>query len=210
MTLLSCITALTLGVVMIYPPLKLLSDIMLKQEEIEQDILLQQNINRTMELLTRAIREAGYRTSLNSKNENDIQIKQGGLFRRSAAIELMQELPKSIAYDCMGNLLSQERTRGQKTYQHFYLEHSRNDPRSAILICQSLDRQGRLHQAELLNQVQHLHINWVNPYAINTNVLNPKTPTGLIKISLAVQRKSQAAKSNTLIEQVRWVAPRHI
>jgi hypothetical protein len=210
MTLLSCITALTLGVVMIYSPLKLLSDILLKQEEIEQDILLQQNINRTMELLTRAIREAGYRTSLNTKNENDIQIKQGGLFRGSAAIELMQGLPKSLAYDCMGNLLSLGRTRGQKTYQHFYLERSRNDPLSAILICQSLDRQGRLHQAELLNQVQHLHINWVNPYAINTNVLNPKAPTGLIKISLAVQRKSQAARSNTVIEQVRWVAPRHI
>jgi len=59
MTLLSCITALTLGAVMIYPPLKVLNDVMLNHLEIEQDILLAQNINRAVELLARAIREAG-------------------------------------------------------------------------------------------------------------------------------------------------------
>ena len=73
MTLLSCITALSLGAVMVYPPLKLLNDVILKHLEIEQDILLAQNINRAMELLARAIREAGYRASQNSIN--DIQIK---------------------------------------------------------------------------------------------------------------------------------------
>ncbi len=147
MTLLSCIAALTLGAVMIYPPLKLLNDVMLKHLEIEQDILLAQNINRAMELLARAIREAGYRVSQNSINEHDIQIKQDGLFKGSAAIALMQDLPKHLAYDCMGNVLSKERTRQQKTYQHFYLERSRNDLQSASLICQSLDRKGHLHQA---------------------------------------------------------------
>jgi type II secretory pathway component PulJ len=199
MTLLSCITALTLGAVMIYPPLKLLNDVMLKHLEIEQDILLAQNINRAMELLARAIREAGYRISQNSINENDIQIKQDGLFKGSAAIELMQDLPRHLAYDCMGNVLSKERTRQQKTYQHFYLERSRNDPQSASLICQSLDRKGHLHQAELLN-----------PQAINATMLSPKGPTGLIKISLGVMRTSKTTKVNKLIEQVRWVAPRHI
>ena len=210
MTLLSCITALTLSAVMIYSPLKLLSDVLLKQAEIEEDILLNQNMNRAMELLMRAIREAGYRSNQNSKNKNDIQIKQGSLFRGSDAIELMQELPKHLAYDCMGNILSKERTRHRKTYQHFYLERSRNDPRSAILICQSLDRQGRLHQAELLNQVQYLQIHWVNPHAVDINSVKPKVASGLIKISLGVERKSQAGKGNTLIEQVRLVAPRHI
>ena len=101
MTLLSCITALTLSAVVIYSPLKLLSDVLLKQAEIEEDILLNQNMNRAMELLMRAIREAGYRSNQNSKNENDIQIKQGGLFRGSDAIELMQDLPKHLAFDCM-------------------------------------------------------------------------------------------------------------
>jgi type II secretory pathway component PulJ len=114
MTLLSCITALTRGAVMVYPPLKLLNDIMHKHLEIEQDILLVQNINRAMELLTRAIREAGYRVSQNSINEHDIQIKQDGLFKGSAAISLMQDLPKHLTYDCMGNVLSKERTRQQK------------------------------------------------------------------------------------------------
>ena len=210
MTLLSCITALTLGAVMIYPPLKLLNDVMLKHLEIEQDILLAQNINRAMELLARAIREAGYRVSQNSINEHDIQIKQDGLFKGSAAIALMQDLPKHLAYDCMGNALSKERTRQQKTYQHFYLEHSRNDPQSASLICQSLDRKGQLHQAELLNQVQYLRIHWVNPQAINATILTSKGPTGLIRISLGVRRTSKTTKVNKLIEQVRWVAPRHI
>ena len=210
MTLLSCITALTLGAVMIYPPLKLLNDVMLKHLEIEQDILLAQNINRAMELLARAIREAGYRVSQNSINEHDIQIKQDGLFKGSAAIALMQDLPKHLAYDCMGNALSKERTRQQKTYQHFYLERSRNDPQSASLICQSLDRKGQLHQAELLNQVQYLRIHWVNPQAINATILTSKGPTGLIRISLGVRRTSKTTKVNKLIEQVRWVAPRHI
>jgi len=210
MTLLSCITALTLGAVMIYPPLKLLNDVMLKHLEIEQDILLAQNINRAMELLARAIREAGYRVSQNSINEHDIQIKQDGLFKGSAAIALMQDLPKHLAYDCMGNVLSQERTRQQKTYQHFYLERSRNDPQSASLICQSLERKGQLHQAELLNQVQYLRIHWVNPQAINATILTSKGPTGLIRISLGVRRTSKTTKVNKLIEQVRWVAPRHI
>lgn len=36
MTLLSCITALTLSAVVIYSPLKLLSDVLLKQAEIEE------------------------------------------------------------------------------------------------------------------------------------------------------------------------------
>ena len=210
MTLLSCITALTLGAVMIYPPLKLLNDVMLKHLEIEQDILLAQNINRAMELLARAIREAGYRVSQNSINEHDIQIKQDGLFKGSAAIALMQDLPKHLAYDCMGNVLLKERTRQQKTYQHFYLERSRNDPQSASLICQSLDRKGQLHQAELLNQVQYLRIHWVNPQAINATILTSKGPTGLIRISLGVRRTSKTTKVNKLIEQVRWVAPRHI
>ena len=210
MTLLSCITALTLGAVMIYPPLKLLNDVMLKHLEIEQDILLAQNINRAMELLARAIREAGYRVSQNSINEHDIQIKQDGLFKGSAAIALMQDLPKHLAYDCMGNALSKERTRQKKTYQHFYLERSRNDPQSASLICQSLDRKGQLHQAELLNQVQYLRIHWVNPQAINATILTSKGPTGLIRISLGVRRTSKTTKVNKLIEQVRWVAPRHI
>ena len=210
MTLLSCITALTLGAVMIYPPLKLLNDVMLKHLEIEQDILLAQNINRAMELLARAIREAGYRVSQNSINEHDIQIKQDGLFKGSAAIALMQDLPKHLAYDCMGNVLLKERTRQQKTYQHFYLERSRNDLQSASLICQSLDRKGQLHQAELLNQVQYLRIHWVNPQAINATILTSKGPTGLIRISLGVRRTSKTTKVNKLIEQVRWVAPRHI
>ena len=210
MTLLSCITALTLGAVMVYPPLKLLNDVMLKRLEIEQDILMAQNINRAMELLARAIREAGYRASQNSINENDIQIKQDGLFKGAAAIELRQDLPKYLAYDCMGNALSKERTRKQKTYQHFYLERSRNDPQSASLICQSLDRKGQLHQAELLNQVQYLRIHWVNPQAINATILSPKGPAGLIRVSLGVRRTSKTTKVNKLIEQVRWVAPRHI
>jgi hypothetical protein len=123
---------------------------------------------------------------------------------------LRQDLPKHLAYDCMGNVFSKERTRQQKTYQHFYLERSRNDPQSASLICQSLDRKGQLHQAELLNQVQYLRIHWVNPQAINATILSPKGSTGLIKISLGVMRTSKSTKANKLIEQDRWVAPRHI
>jgi hypothetical protein len=40
--------------------------------------------------------------------------------------------------------------------------------------------------------------------------MKPKVASGLIKISLGVERKSQAGKGNTLIEQARLVAPRHI
>lgn len=207
MTLLSCITALTLGLVMIYPPLKLLSDVFLKQEEIEKTLLLQQNIQRTTELLVRAIREAGYRDNLSSNNSSGIQIKKNVSYRGSDGIELTQDVPKQLAYDCLGNVLSQERTRHQKTSQYFYLERNRSDPHSAILICQSLDRQGRPHQAELLNHVQSLQIDWVNPSNLSVSTSKPDVPSRLLKITLILNHPSK--KITRAIEHIRYVAPRH-
>lgn len=208
MTLLSCITALSLSLVLIYPPLKLFSDVLLKQEEIEQSLLLRQNIDRAMELLVRAIREAGYREDSISNQIADIQIKKKSSYRGSDAIELTQDVPKQLAYDCMGNVLSKERTRHQKTYQHFYLERNRIDPRSAVLVCQSLDRQGRLHQAELLSHVQSLQIDWVSPSNLSVSASKSHKPSRLIKITLRFEHPSKLI--NKPIEHIRYVAPRHI
>jgi hypothetical protein len=107
----------------------------------------------------------------------------------------------------MGNVLSKERTRHQQTYQHFYLERNRSDPRSAVLVCQSLDRQGRLHQAELLNHVQSLQIDWVSPSNLLVSASKSHAPSGLIKITLVLEHPSKIITQP--IEHIRFVAPRH-
>lgn len=210
MTLISCITALSLSLVVIYPPLHLLNTVLYKQEVIEEEVLLRQNMNRALELISRAIRESGYRVSDPHENSPAIQINQAKSFRGSDAIELMQAVPTHLAYDCMGNVLSNERTRHQKTYQHFYLERNPKDPRSAILICQSLDRQGRLHQAELVNQVQQLSIHWLKLEAGSSQPMRSQARSGLIEIRLGVERNGPNAKEAKRIEETRWVALRHI
>jgi hypothetical protein len=205
-------------VIIIFPPLHLLSDVLALQTQMEEERLLDQNSDRALELMTRAIQGAGYQAidrlhrSTPTRTDKDllgVQIKKGGSRRGSDAIILTQDIPDELGYDCIGNPFSQDRSVQQKTYQHFYIEPSRHDPASQILVCQSLDRHGRLHHAELLNQVDYLYIDWVTTDAQPTEAKHTQSPTGLIRIVLAVVHKSSKQGVSRPSEQIRFIAQRH-
>jgi hypothetical protein len=195
-------------------------DIYSLQKEIEEEQMMVENMDRAMELIIRAVRGAGYERTQDSNHlqrikfdtsTNKIAIKkdQQKLFDE---ITLIADVPDQLDYDCLGNPFAKERTREGKTFQRFYLEPNRYEPHTYILMCQGLDRHGRLHHGELLNHVNRLQIDWVkeNSRGDQTNI--SQTPTGLIVITLEVGYLSYRLlknKTNT-IKQTRYVAPRHL
>ena len=211
MTLLACLTALTLSAILLLPPAWLVHRVLTYQVQIEDRVLLQQNVDRSLKLISRAIQGAGYQSSSmqNSLTVNPITIQKGGSSRGSDAIVLTQDIPDKLGYDCMGNPLMLERTIKQQAYQRFYLEPSRHDSRTQILMCQSVDRQGRLHQGEILSNVQSLQIDWVQAHSLNQAPNISRTPTGLVAITLRVQAHAGPNNPTRVIEQTHYVSQRH-
>ena len=211
MSLLACLTALTLSAILLLPPAWLVHQVLTYQVQIEDRFLLQQNMDRSLELISRAIQSAGYQSS--SKHYpltvNPITIQKGGSSRGSDAIMLNQDIPDRLGYDCMGNPLALERTIKQQAYQRFYLEPSRHDSRTQILMCQSVDRQGRLHQGEILNNVQSLQIDWVRAHSLSEPSTISRTPSGLVAITLRVQPHAGPNNPTRVIEQTRFISQRH-
>ncbi len=211
MSLLACLTALTLSAILLLPPAWLVHRVLVHQVQVEDRFLLQQNMDRSLELITRAIQGAGYQAlrSQYSSIVHPITIQKGGSSRGSDAIMLAQDVPDKLGYDCMGNPLTLERTINQQVYQRFYLEPSRQDSRTQTLMCQSVDRQGRLHQSEILNHVQSLQIDWVRANSVINQPNISKGPTGLVAITLRVQPHLGPNNPVRVIEQVRYISQRH-
>ncbi len=211
MTLLACLTALTLSAILLLPPAWLVHRVLTDQVQIEDRVLLQQNMDRSLELISRAIQGAGYQASSTQYRlvANPINIQKGGSSRGSDAIVLTQDIPDKLGYDCMGNPLTVERTIKQQAYQRFYLEPSRHDSRTQILMCQSVDRQGRLHQGEILSNVQSLQIDWVRVHSLNQPPNISRTPSGLVSITLRVQAHTGPNNPTRVIEQTRYISQRH-
>ena len=211
MSLLACLTALTLSAILLLPPAWLVHRVLLHQVQVEDRFLLQQNMDRSLELITRAIQGAGYQAlrSQYSSIVHPITIQKGGSSRGSDAIMLAQDVPDKLGYDCMGNPLTLERTIKQQVYQRFYLEPSRQDSRTQTLMCQSVDRQGRLHQSEILNHVQSLQIDWVQANSVINQPNISKSPTGLVAITLRVQPHLGSNNRARVIEQIRYISQRH-
>ena len=211
MSLLACLTALTLSAILLLPPAWLVHQALTYQVQIEDRVLLQQNMDRALELISRSIQSAGYQSS--SKHDpltvNPITIQKGGSSRGSDAIMLNQDIPDKLGYDCMGNPLTLERTIKQQAHQRFYLEPSRHDSRTQILMCQSVDRQGRLHQGEILSKVQSLQINWVRAHSLSQAPTISRTSTGLVAITLRVQPHAGPNNPTRVIEQTRYISQRH-
>lgn len=211
MSLLACLTAFTLGAILLFPPAWLVHQVLTYQVQIEDRFLLQQNMDRALELISRSIQGAGYQSSSiqNSLIVDPITIQKGGSSRGSDAIVLTQDIPDKLGYDCMGNSLTLERTIKQQAYQRFYLEPSRHDSRTQTLMCQSVDRQGRLHQGEILSNVQSLHIDWVRAHSLTHQPTISRTPTGLVAITLSVQPHAGLNNPTRVIEQTRYISQRH-
>lgn len=114
--------------------------------------------DRALELIGRAIRMAGYRhaqpaqeSSSNQDSTKAIELHQTATQNGSDSIVVRHELSSGADFDCIGNVLTKERTKQGLVHQGFFVNKQ-------SLICQSLDKQGRLQNTTLLSGVHALRI----------------------------------------------------
>ena len=141
----------------------------IKQIEYEKTQALISEADRAFELIGRAIRMAGYHNiashQTNKKLFLEINKKSG--FRGSDSLIVRHEVSDGIDFDCIGNVITKERTKNQLALQGFLVDRQAGVPKEkkmngGSLICQSLDRQGRTQITTLMNGVNELVIEEIN------------------------------------------------
>ena len=149
------------------PLLKTSADLVAKQIEYEKRQSLNTEAERAFELIGRAIRMAGYRNinSVQRRKQEDqwIQIHKKSGYQGSDSLMVQHEISAAIDFDCIGNTLSKERTKNGLARQGFLVDKQAGIAKGikvngGSLICQSLDRQGRLQNTTLMNGVNYLRI----------------------------------------------------
>lgn len=131
---------------------------------------------RALELIGRAIRMAGYQ-HMNSDMKNKvrhevdlpIELNKKVGFQQSDTLVIRHELSDGLDYDCIGNTLTSHRTKRHLALQGFLVDRQSALPKGAktnggSLICQSLDRHGRLQNTTLMNGVHSLVIHELNSH----------------------------------------------
>ncbi|OWF66171.1 hypothetical protein B6A14_02945 [Polynucleobacter hirudinilacicola] len=186
MNLLECLVAIALSMLLLNPLLKTSADLVAKQIEYEKRQLLTSEAERAFELIGRAIRMAGYRkidsTQLRKQKDQWILVQKKSGFRGSDSVMIQHEISDEIDFDCIGNTLTKERTKQGIARQAFLVDRQAGIPKGmkvngGSLICQSLDRQGRLQSTTLMNGVNYLVIEEI--------VSSEKSPTQkLYQVSL--------------------------
>ena len=154
---------------------------MIKQIEYEKSQALISEADRAFELIGRAIRIAGYRniqgshTSLNSNQKSGqayinsfLEVNKKSGFRGSDALIIRHEISNGVDFDCIGNAITAERTKSHLALQGFLVDRQAGVPKGkkvngGSLICQSLDRQGRMQNTTLMNGVNGLFIEEITP-----------------------------------------------
>lgn len=171
MNLLECLVALALCMLLLNPLLKTSADLLTKQIEFEKTQLLVSEGERALELIGRAIRMAGYR-SINSNQHRksvdqwiEVQKKIG--YQGSDSLMVNHELSAGVDFDCIGNTLNRERTKNGLARHGFLVDRQAGITKGTkvnggSLICQSLDRQGRLQNTTLMNGLNTLRIEEMN------------------------------------------------
>jgi hypothetical protein len=142
-----------------------------KQITYEKTQALAQDADRALELIGRSIRMAGYqnhdsffRSDKRSSSDTEfLQIQKGVGFRGSDSLLVKHQLSRGVDLDCIGNILTAERTKQSLAIQGFLVERQAYAPKGqrvngGSLICQSLDRQGRLQNTTIMSGVNHLGI----------------------------------------------------
>jgi type II secretory pathway component PulJ len=186
MNLLECLVAIALSMLLLNPLLKTSADLIAKQIEYEKRQLLISEAGRAFELIGRALRMAGYRNIYSTQQRKQVdqwiavQKKTG--YRGSDSLTVQNELSSGIDFDCIGNVLNQERTKNGLARQGFLVDRQASIAKGAkvnggSLICQSLDRQGRLQNTTLMNGVNAL---WIEELTIQDKA----TPQKIFKVSL--------------------------
>jgi len=175
--LLECLVGIALCVLLLNPLLQTSAHLVVKQIEYERTQSLISEAERALELIGRAIRMAGYRNlkshqprivQQHSNKAIDIQKKTG--YQGSDSLVIRHELSSGIDFDCVGNVLSSERTKNNLALQGFLVERQAGISKGVkvnggSLMCQSLDRQGRIQNTTLMNGVNSLSVHELNPYS---------------------------------------------
>ena len=171
MNLLECLVGLALSLVLVAPLIKNSSEFIAKQIQYEKSQSLTAEADRAMELIGRAIRMAGYQnpnSALTSARKNIpsidyIQVQKNNGYRASDSLIVKHQTSLGVDFDCIGNALSKERTKNNLAQQGFLVDRQASAPKGVkvnggSLICQSLDRQGRIQNTTLMNGVHHLSV----------------------------------------------------
>lgn len=171
MNLLECLVGLALSLVLVAPLIKNSGEFVAKQIQYEKSQSLTAEADRALELIGRAIRMAGYQNAnsaiasvrKNSSSNNYIQIQKNSGYRGSDSLMVKHEISSGVDFDCIGNTLSKERTQNHLAQQGFLVDRQASAPKGAkvnggSLICQSLDRQGRIQNTTLMNGIHHLSV----------------------------------------------------
>jgi len=163
MNLLECLVGLALSLVLVAPLIKNSGEFISKQIQYEKSQSLTAEADRALELIGRAIRMAGYRNtqSFNQSANEYLQIEKNHGYRGSDVLLVKHEISHGVDFDCVGNTLSKERTKNNLAHQGFLVDRQASAPKGTkvnggSLICQSLDRQGRIQNTTLMNGVNHL------------------------------------------------------
>ena len=148
---------------LVAPLIKNSGEFISKQIQYEKSQSLTAEADRALELIGRAIRMAGYRNtqSFNQSANEYLQIEKNHGYRGSDVLQVKHEISHGVDFDCVGNTLSKERTKNNLAHQGFLVDRQASVPKGAkvnggSLICQSLDRQGRIQNTTLMNGVHHL------------------------------------------------------
>jgi len=175
MNLLECLVGLLLCLVLLNPLLKTSADLVAKQIEYEKTQALIADGDRALELIGRAIRMAGYRNVSAADASNKkvdakqfILIEKKSGYRGSDFLRTHHALSSRVDLDCIGNVITSDRTKHQLAYQGFLVERQAGVPKGVkvnggSLICQSIDRQGRIQNTTLMNGVNVLTIDEIAP-----------------------------------------------
>lgn len=178
MTLLECLVGIALCALLLNPLLQTSANLVNKQIIYDKQQSLVSDADRAFELIGRAIRIAGYRNiqsksliRINARSKKSttsfLEVEKGIGFRGSDALTIRHELSDGVDFDCIGNSISKERTKNDLALQGFLVDRQAGIPKSkkvngGSLICQSLDRQGRIQNTTLMNGVNGLLIEEIN------------------------------------------------
>jgi hypothetical protein len=172
MNLLECQVAIALSLLLLNPLLKTSADLLAKQIEYEKRQALISEADRALELIGRTIRMAGYQninvTQQRKQADQYIQVQKKSGYRGSDSLTVQHELSAGIDFDCIGNELNKERTKHGLARQGFLVDRQAGIAKGAkvnggSLICQSLDRQGRIQNTTLMNGINSLFIEELAP-----------------------------------------------
>ena len=177
MNLLECLVGIALCALLLNPLLKTSADLLIKQIEYEKTQTLILEAERALELIGRAIRMAGYQNVKsiqhipNKKNMNSpIEIRKRSGYQGSDTLVVRYELSDGVDFDCIGNVLTSDRTKHNLVLQGFQVDRQAGLSKGikvngGSLMCQSLDRQGRIQNTTLMNGVNALKIDELQPFA---------------------------------------------